>query len=537
MRVLPLYGVGFERLGQKGRAIEVPTPQPGPGELLVRHDAVGLCYSDYKVIRAGSEHPLIHHDLQSRPVVLGHEVALTVVGVGRNSADHYRLGDRFTIHPDIYVDNVLCPYGYGIPGGLSQFNVLDRRLLSGEAQYLLPLEPTTGYAQAALTEPWACVEAAYGLSYRTSWRKGGRVLVTGPGNATGWDDWRPGRVTLSGVSDSLGEQLRSWARGEGIELSDDDGDSCFDDILVLSSDADVIEHALKHLANGGILSIVSPQRAKRPVKIDLGRIHYDHITVVGSVGPDIRSAYRRIRSSPMENGSMWVLGASGPTGQMHVERALRTTRGPRVIAATNLRSARIRDLPRRFGGQAEEARVSLVCLTEQQSGTEAFEEQLWAATNGRGFDDIIVIAPSATAASRAASFLAPGGVLNLFAGVPPGTVDVDTIVRRGARLIGSTGSSTADMRHVLDLVQSGQISTNHLVSAIGSLDAATDGLRAVADGRFSGRVVIYPQIEPMPLTSLPELKQSRPAVYDRLLDGSSWSTEAETELLSRASRS
>jgi NADPH:quinone reductase-like Zn-dependent oxidoreductase len=82
----PLYGKGFENLGLDGKPIEVPMPAFGPDELLVRHDACGICFSDVKVIRAGGAHPrLFGRDLQAEPVVLGHEVALTVVGVGETS--------------------------------------------------------------------------------------------------------------------------------------------------------------------------------------------------------------------------------------------------------------------------------------------------------------------------------------------------------------------------------------------------------------------------------------------------------------------
>jgi hypothetical protein len=53
----PLYGAGFENLGQDGQPIQVETPTCGPDQLLVRHDAVGLCFSDTKIIKAGAAHP------------------------------------------------------------------------------------------------------------------------------------------------------------------------------------------------------------------------------------------------------------------------------------------------------------------------------------------------------------------------------------------------------------------------------------------------------------------------------------------------
>ena len=56
-RLWPLFGAGWENLGVDGGPIDTPMPAPGPDELLVRHDAVGICFSDVKVLRAGNKHP------------------------------------------------------------------------------------------------------------------------------------------------------------------------------------------------------------------------------------------------------------------------------------------------------------------------------------------------------------------------------------------------------------------------------------------------------------------------------------------------
>ena len=80
-RIWPLYGAGLENLGKNGKMIEKPVPEYGPDELLVRHDACGLCFSDIKVIRLGQEHPRIYRDMKDDPIVLGHEVSMTVVGL------------------------------------------------------------------------------------------------------------------------------------------------------------------------------------------------------------------------------------------------------------------------------------------------------------------------------------------------------------------------------------------------------------------------------------------------------------------------
>jgi len=72
-------------------------------------------------------------------------------------------------------------YGYEIQGGLSQYNVIDQRVLHGDdGNYLIPIRPDTGYAESALVEPWACVIAAYLLQYRTSLKSGGSAWFIGP---------------------------------------------------------------------------------------------------------------------------------------------------------------------------------------------------------------------------------------------------------------------------------------------------------------------------------------------------------------------
>ncbi len=167
-RIWPLYGAGFENLGKDGKPIEVPMPTYGPDQLLVRHDACGLCFSDIKVIKQGQDHArILRKNMAENPVTLGHEISLTVVGVGEKLRDKYHVGDRFIVQADIFYKGVGYAYGYEIQGGLSEYNVVDERVLNGDdGNYLLPVQPTTGYAESGLTEPWACVIAAYQLKYR-----------------------------------------------------------------------------------------------------------------------------------------------------------------------------------------------------------------------------------------------------------------------------------------------------------------------------------------------------------------------------------
>ncbi|HMQ56421.1 MAG TPA: alcohol dehydrogenase catalytic domain-containing protein, partial [Anaerolineae bacterium] len=308
-RLWPLFGAGFENLGVDGQPTSEQTPEIGPDQLLVRHDAVGICFSDIKVINAGEQHPRIFRDMKKEPVVLGHEVSLTVVGVGDNLRTQYRVGDRFIVQADIYYQGVNYAYGYMIQGGMSQYSVIDHRILKGDdGNYLIPVQAGTGYAESALAEPWACVIATYGLTYRTGLKNGGTTWIIGTSRSR--DDYvfsvgfdaqsHPARLVLTQVPDPFATWLQAQAANLGIELTElspetlhDPGADLpqFDDIIVLGPDPDVIEAASPRLADFGIVALIATEPLARAVQVDIGRVHYNRWTYVGGTTPDIAQAY------------------------------------------------------------------------------------------------------------------------------------------------------------------------------------------------------------------------------------------------------
>jgi threonine dehydrogenase-like Zn-dependent dehydrogenase len=544
MLTWPLYGAGFENLGRDGQPVEMPLPQYGSDELLVRHDACGLCFSDIKIIRVGGDHPRLYgRDLAKEPIVQGHEVSLTVVGVGENLRDRFQVGDRFVVQADIYYQGKNLAYGYMFVGGLAQYAVVGKEILEGdEGCYLIPMDQKAGYAETALTEPWACVEAAYSVHHRTGVKEGGLVWIVG----TGEGDYRldgpfhPRKVITSHLPPGLSRTLGELSETEGFELVEveglDYGAEGFDDIIILDpEDPMVIEAAQDRLAKGGILNIIASQPLGGKVAVDIGRIHYDGLRYVGSPGPDILASYgRNTRAELKPGGLAWFLGAAGPMGHMHVQRAIETPDGPHKIVATNLRSGRILELATKFGARAQERGIVLVCLTQEALGREAYQEQLWEETGGRGFDDIVVLAPSVEAMEMAAGYLAPGGVLNIFAGLPRGTkaeLELSLVYAQDIRFVGTSGSRIRDLQRVLEKTQAGALSPNRSVAAISGIPGAWEGLKAVREGRFSGKIVVYPQIEDLGLTPLSELREKLPAVYARLEPGEMWTKAAEEELL------
>jgi L-iditol 2-dehydrogenase len=71
-----------------------PIPTPGPGDVLIRVSSVGVCGSDTHYYRHGRVGTFV----VEAPLVLGHEAAGTIVGVGQR-IDSSRVGERVSIEP------------------------------------------------------------------------------------------------------------------------------------------------------------------------------------------------------------------------------------------------------------------------------------------------------------------------------------------------------------------------------------------------------------------------------------------------------
>lgn len=547
--VWPTYGAGFENFGRDERPIETPLPPAGADELIVRHDACGLCFSDIKIISLGEQHPRIFRDIRQQPVVQGHEVAMTVVEVGDDLRDQYHVGDRFIIQADIFKDGVGYAYGYMIDGGLSLYGRIDQRVLNGDGgNYLIPIQPRDGYAETALAEPWACVIAAYELTYRSGLKAGGTTWIVGTGASdrdytlsAGFDAaGHPARLLLTDAPPAFAAWLRERAAALGVEVLDAPDLTAppvtpSDDIVLLAPTADLVETVSPHLADFGIVALLGDTPLDRPAQVDIGRVHYNRWTYVGGRRTDVARAYSDVpvRAALRPAGRAWFVGAGGPMGRMHVQRALQSPQPPAIIVCTDMGDVRLKALRDTFAAEAAARGIEFVCINPAHRGVAA-DEQAMDHLKEEGFDDIVVLAPAPAAIADAANWLAPQGVMNIFAGVARGVttpLDLSAVYLKGVRFIGHSASDIDDLRLTLHKVETAELSPNRSVAAIGSLAAARDGLLAVRDSVFPGKVVIYPHIKDLPLTPLSDLKDRLPTVYAKLKDGREWTIEAEEELL------
>lgn len=551
------YGAGVENIGKQGQAEPIEVPEAGPDQLLVRVDSVGLCYSDVKLIKQGGDHPKLYgRDLKKEPTRLGHEAAVTVIKVGTDLQSDYHAGQRLAIQPDIYVDGRSTAYGYTIPGGLIQYHLLGPEVLDADAgAYVIPVADEVGYASASLSEPWACVEAAYTQRRRLDPLPGGTMWIIGqPGDATSYEFTRgldaPATIVLTDVPPSVA-QLAELEKGRGAEIVRKDGllpadygalsqeltsGDGFDDIVLLDpGSADQVTEIAKLIGFRGTLNLVGKRPLDGAPDIDLGRIHYHYTAYLGNQGPDISASYgeERNRADLRPGGTAVYVGAGGPMGQMHIQRALEEADGPAILIASDLDDQRLAVVQERLVPLANSRGRRLIVFNSAKE-SRTIEDLVEEVTSGVGADDVIVSVPVGEVMRQAAELLGPNGMLVLFAGVPNGTfapVDVSNVYLNNAQLTGTSGSAISDQALVLDKARRGTLSPSRSLAAVGGIEAARDGVQAMLDGTFAGKIVLFPQLTGLPLMGLAELGERYPAIGDAMEDRETWTAEAETALI------
>jgi L-iditol 2-dehydrogenase len=169
MKAAKLFGVGDLR------TVDVPRPEPGPGDVLVRVEAAGVCGTDRHILKG---------EFPSRPpVILGHELSGIVVARG-DAVAGIAIGDRVTIDPNITCGT--CPAcRVGRVNLCHNLSAIGVHRDGGFAEYCLApatqavalpakLDPLHG----ALCEPLAC--CIHGTDIGAP-RPGERAIVIGGG--------------------------------------------------------------------------------------------------------------------------------------------------------------------------------------------------------------------------------------------------------------------------------------------------------------------------------------------------------------------
>lgn len=505
-----LYGTGLENFGDNDAPVELPLPPLKEDEILTKVEALGLCFSDIKIIRAGGSHPkLWHKDLAEHPLIVGHEAVLTILRTGSAVPLRYAPGQRFLIQCDIYVNGRSCAYGYGMDGGLTQYSIIDSRVWKGETEsYLLPCPDNLPSPAAALLEPWTCVRAAYHIPHRFAPKEGGSLLlVTEPGSQTVYPAGRlfrsQKRITAVNFSENAVRALENELGTKVVRQENLPADGKFDDIVCIDlKDKETGERALALAGDHAVISF-SGDCGTEKWAIDVGALHYKNRFYQGAAEGALDAAYAAPRRQTLRKGGIaWFPGGAGAMGQMHVELAILSSDAPSKILVSDMDTERIGHLRTKLAERAAERGIVLEFLNPGTMTNEEFEQELTEFAP-HGFDDIIILVPSAKVVDQTLPHLADGGLVNVFAGIPAGEtarIPVDRIIRKGIRFTGSSGSSTQDMKDALLAAERHEFEPQSALAAIAGFRAVKEGLKAVAAGTYPGKIVILPDCPDLPLT-------------------------------------
>lgn len=272
---------------------EVPTPEAGPGDAVVRVAACGVCHTDLHYVDHGTP------TFKSPPLVLGHEVAGTVAEVGPG-VDAVAPGDRVLLpavlscgacrmcrtgRENICENGVML--GNHVDGGYAEYVAAPARDLFHLPEEI-PLVEGSIIADAVTTPYHAVVN-------RGRVRPADEVVVVGCGgiglNLVQVAAAVGGRVTAVDVA----EEKRRWALRLGaVEALDPDDaerpDRAIRDAAGGGADvafeavgkASTQELALSSLRTGGRLVLVgySPEK----MALNAGRVMFRELEVLGSLG-------------------------------------------------------------------------------------------------------------------------------------------------------------------------------------------------------------------------------------------------------------
>jgi len=262
------------------RVAEVPTPEIGDTEVLLKLHTVGICHSDYELLGGRYIIPV------SYPIVPGHEWCGTVEACGRSVAG-YAPGDRVVGECVVRLPDRLHHFGFSLDGA-------DREYFVARPEWLHKVPDSIDDKKASLIEPFTC--GFYALERIGGVNASDTVVVSGGGTI--------GLVTAAAavgmrarviVIDPIGRR-REAAQALGVDATIDpsSGDAAKQVFALTDGQgADVVVEASGHGASlGSVFDMVREEGRVAMVGINighsvsshLGNIQMRNLTVRGCIG-------------------------------------------------------------------------------------------------------------------------------------------------------------------------------------------------------------------------------------------------------------
>lgn len=289
--------------------VEMPVPEPGPGEIVLRVAAAGLCHSDVRVFKG--------EKYAKQGVVPGHEVSGVVAGIGSGVSDWVE-GDHVSLCPIIACGSCSfcrvgkrnrCPkritLGYDENGGLGEYMLVPEPIV--RLGHVFRLADDIPLDRASLLEPTACVfnsmdllgigpgvnmlligAGPMGLMHVVVARAlGANVIASEPDEAR--RNWarQLGAVTIDPATQDVVATVKEMTGGEGADAAS-----------VTTGAVPAVAPAIAGVRKQGSINLFGGFPPGSVLELDPNIIHYNELVLTGSQNASIAQYEKALRLLP-----------------------------------------------------------------------------------------------------------------------------------------------------------------------------------------------------------------------------------------------
>ena len=303
------------------RLEEFELPQIKEDEILVKIMSDSICMSTYKLVKQGKKHKRAPQNMDTNPVIVGHECSGLIVEVGNKWKGQFQPGQKFSLQPALnYMGKLDSPgYSYEFCGGACTYCIMPNEVM--ELGCLLEYTGES-FFEASLGEPMSCIIGGFHANYHTNKRNydhamgtkaGGNILIMGGCGPMGLGavsyglqfENRPKMIVVTDISDERIARAReviseesALARGIQLlyvntakmddpicELTAITGGHGYDDVFVYVPVKEVAEMGDKLLAFDGCMNFFAgPSDSRFKAEINLYNCHYTSTHIMGTTG-------------------------------------------------------------------------------------------------------------------------------------------------------------------------------------------------------------------------------------------------------------
>lgn len=281
------------RIAQPGimEVVEVPCPEPGADEVLIRVMASGICGTDIHIFRG--------EYLGGYPVIPGHEFSGVVEAVG-SAVTRFKPGDHVAVEPNIACDNCeaclnnrqnFClnwqAVGVTRPGGMAEYTTAPEKAVFHTGD--LPFE------QAAFVEPLSCV--LHGLQrLEPALADKAVILGAGPIGALLLQGIRlqgASHVTVVDKNESRVQFAAELGADQTLTRLDDLKTDYYDVVIDATGAIPVMEQTINFARPGGKVLLFGVPPSGKSMSLEAFKIFQKGLTVLSSF-TSVRNSYQAV---------------------------------------------------------------------------------------------------------------------------------------------------------------------------------------------------------------------------------------------------